>query len=309
MIWSYVHKGIYRLYNTSLNASGQYRKQLEGHYSMPQESENMEVSLFSQSLFALPLVEAIETTARIGFPAIELACAKPHFDLETALEEPGEAAEYVRRAGLKVSALSLFNNFTDAGCLDDQIEKAKTYIRLTPLFHTEIVKMTPGPPASANAGEEHWRCLGIALEHLVPVAEECNVRLAFETHMRQLTDTLAGARQLLEMARTDVVGLTVDFSNLAFAGESMPEVVFALGKRIYNTHLKNGTISEDGKWHFNALDEGLTDYIQVLSLLRNTNYNGFLTIECLSPAAREKPVETAKRDLEILRRFLEQIRY
>ncbi len=269
--------------------------------------QEMKISLFSQSLFALTLTEAIETTARIGFPALELACAKPHFDMETALHDANGVAEHIQKAGLKVSALSLFNNFTDRARLADQVEAAKVYIRLAPLFNTEVVKMTPGPPGSAEAAEEHWRCLGLALEQLVPVAEGAGVRLAFETHMRQLTDKLAGAKRLLEMAKTDVIGLTVDFSNLAFAGEDMREAVSVLAEHTYNTHLKNGLVTEDGNWQFNALDDGLTDYLTVLSLLRDVGYTGYFTIECLGTDASERPAETAKRDMVILRRYLDNM--
>ncbi len=269
--------------------------------------KEMKISLFSQSLFALTLTEAIETTARIGFPALELACAKPHFDMETALHDANGVAEHIQKAGLKVSALSLFNNFTDRARLSDQVEQAKAYIRLAPLFNTEVVKMTPGPPGSAEAAEEHWRCLGLALEQLVPVAEGAGVRLAFETHMRQLTDKLAGAKRLLEMAKTDVIGLTVDFSNLAFAGEDMREAVSVLAEHTYNTHLKNGLVTEDGNWQFNALDDGLTDYLTVLSLLRDAGYTGYFTIECLGTDASERPAETAKRDMVILRRYLDNM--
>ena len=249
-------------------------------------------------------MEAIETTAEIGFPAIELACTKPHFDLEMAQSDPNSVADHIQQVGLKVSALSLFNSFTDPTSLDEQLKAAETYIRLAPLFRTRIVKMTPGPPASAEATEDHWRCLAVALDRLVPLAETIGVRLAFETHMRQLTDTLAGSIRLLEMAPSDTIGLTVDFSNLTFAGEKMSEAIPALKDRIYNAHVKNGTIGEDGGWHFHALDTGLTDYSEVFSLLRTLNYTGYLTVECLGPDARERPVETARRDLEILESYL-----
>ena len=268
----------------------------------------MKISLFSQSLYALPLMEAIEATAEIGFSAVELACAKPHLDVETAVGNPNEVAEYIQRVGLAVSALSLFNNFTDGARLSEQVEQAETYIRLAPLFQARILKMTPGPPGSADAEEKHWNSLGTALERLAPIAEEVGVCLAFETHMRQLTDTLAGSKRLLEMAESHAIGLTVDFSNLTFAGENMPEVFFALGNRMYNTHLKNGTIGDDGSWHFDALDRGLTDYQEVFSLLRDADYDGYLTIECLGADARERPRETAGRDLDILKRYLEQRR-
>lgn len=74
-------------------------------------------------------METIETTAEIGFSAIELACKKPHFDIETAFKNSKKIAEHIHKTGLKVSALSLFNNFTDKTCLNDQIEEAKNYIR------------------------------------------------------------------------------------------------------------------------------------------------------------------------------------
>ena len=177
-------------------------------------------------------------------------------------------------------------------------------MRLAPLFRTDLLKLTPGPPGSARATPEHWATLETALVHLTRMAEQVGVRLAFETHMRQLTDTLEGTWRLLELAPSAAVGATIDFSNLAFAGESMPAVIEALGARMYNTHIKNGTMGADGSWHFHALDTGLTDYAEVLELLRGIHYSGYLTIECLGPAAREEPVATARRDLDILRSYM-----
>jgi len=267
----------------------------------------LKIALFSQSLFALPLDEAISVAARIGYPALELACTGPHFDIELARHEPEKIAARVDEAGLEVSALSLFNTFTDRAQLDEQIETAATFIALAQLLDTHVVKLTPGPPGSAAATEEHWQCLGEAVSRLVPIAQEAGVRLAFETHMRQLTDTLASSQRLLALAPPDILGLTVDFSNLAFAGEKMADVVSALSGRIYNTHVKNGYIDADGGWHFQAIDQGLTDYAEVLPLLRDTGYDGYLSVECLGQDAAERPAETARRDLEILQRLLQEV--
>jgi sugar phosphate isomerase/epimerase len=258
------------------------------------------ISLFSQSLFALSLKEAIDTTIQIGFDAIELACISPHFDIDTALNNPDNIADYIKNSGLKVSALSLFNNFTDHQNLDDEINKAITYIKLAPLFETKIIKVTPGSPSSINATKEHWNNLEIAIKRLLPIAKSVGVKLAFETHMRQLTDTLAGSKKLLEIINSDIIGLTVDFSNLSFANENLSEAIYILKDRIYNTHLKNGTIDPDGKWNFKALNDGLTDYKKVFPLLHDIGYNGYLTIECLSSDAKTKPIETVKHDLDIL---------
>lgn len=269
----------------------------------------MKVSLFSQSLFAFDLSKAIATTAKIGFPAIELACTDPHFNLKTARKEPERIADQIQQARLTVSALSLFNTFTDPARLDEQVEAAVAYIRLAPLFKTRLLKLTPGSPSSAEATEEHWQCLANALNKLIPIAKEVGVRLAFETHMRQLTDTLASSQRLMEMTPADVVGMTVDFLNLRFAGEKMTEIIPVFGDRMYHTHIKNGYIDSKGGWHFQALDKGLIDYIMLLRLLRDAGYTGYLSIECLSPQAAEMPSETARRDFEILNFYLDQVGY
>ncbi|MDP6040623.1 MAG: sugar phosphate isomerase/epimerase family protein [Candidatus Latescibacteria bacterium] len=266
----------------------------------------MRISLFSQSLFALPLREAIGTTADIGFHAIELACREPHLGYEIALRNSEGIAEQIRQAGLAVSALSLFSNLTEQAGLRNQVKMAGKFIALAPLFDTKLIKMTPGPPASLDAEEKHWQCLADSVNELVPMARDAGVKLAFETHMRQLTDTLSSTERFLEMTPSDCVGLTVDFSNLSFAGEKMPQVVALLKDRMYHTHIKNGYIDSEGGWDFRSLDTGLTDYSMVLPLLMDTGYNGYLSIECVGQEAKTDPAQTAQRDLAILDRYLEE---
>ena len=58
------------------------------------------------------------------------------------------------------------------------------------------------------------------------------MRLAFETHMRQLTDSLAGTRQLLARAASPAIGLTGDFSNLVFAGENLAAALPAVAAEV-----------------------------------------------------------------------------
>ncbi|MBT5875592.1 MAG: sugar phosphate isomerase/epimerase [Candidatus Latescibacteria bacterium] len=262
------------------------------------------ISLFSQCLFALPLTEAIRATSDLGFEAIELACIAPHFDEQAARQSPETVAESIQLQGLKVSALSLFSSFTDPDQLKEQIAAASHYIRLAPLFETEIVKITPGQPAAVHANEYHWDSFKQALDCLIPLAEDMGVRLACETHMRQLTDTLAGTLRMLDSVSGETLGLTVDFSNMSFAGESMVDVFDRLSCRMYNTHVKNGTVGEDGSWHFEALDTGWTDYDEVMGLVKGSGYTGYLTVECLGTDARDRPLQTATRDLVSLNEFM-----
>jgi L-ribulose-5-phosphate 3-epimerase len=227
--------------------------------------------------------------------------------LERARREPVQVARRIEQAGLAVSALSLSNGFTVAHDLAAEVDAAATFIRLAPLFETRVIKLTPGPPASRCATAAHWETLARAVSALVPIARRAGVKLAFETHMGQLTDTLAGARRVLTLGPPDVLGLTVDFSNLAFAGEDMSTVLTALMPRTFHTHLKNGCVDADGGWHFLALNDGLTDYRVVLSGLAAARYDGYLSIECLGEESRERPVEVARRDLGLLWQYLNEL--
>lgn len=264
----------------------------------------MKISLFSQSLFALPLAEAVAAAVQAGYEAVELACAAPHLDAATARTAGRHWAARLNDSGLAVSALSLFNHLTDPDTVAGQVEEATRFIHLAPDFGARVVKLTPGPPASGAASAAHWACLEGALERLERTAAEVDVRLAVETHMRQLTDTAAASRQLLDRVPSRRVGLTVDFSNLAFAGDDAAGALAGFGDRVFNTHLKNGHVDADGAWCFTALDRGLTPYPAVLAALALTGYDGYLTLECLQPEARQDPVGTARRDRLILERYL-----
>ena len=218
----------------------------------------------------------------------ELACVEPHLDYATALQNPESVARQIEGAGLAVSALSLFCNLTEQPD-SSQIRMAKTFIALAPLFHTELVKMTPGPPASCDAEDRHWRCVADAVHELVPLAREVGVTLAFETHIRQLTDTLPSSERFLERTASDCVGLTVDFSNLSFAGEQMPQVIARLGDRIHHTHIKNGWFDSQGGWRFGPLDEGLTDYERCSPSCSPSAMRAYLSIRVSGPRGAHPP--------------------
>ena len=212
----------------------------------------------------------------------------------------------IRSADMRVSALSLFTEFSRTETPEAQLERAIGLIRLCPIFETALVKVTLGGPASAAAEQAHWGCLARGLERPTREAQRLGIRLAFETHTRQLTDTVAGSLRLNGMAEPKMVGLTVDYANLAFAGESYPAAATTLFPRTFHTHIKNGTKVSGGGWHFSPLDQGLTDYGKILPLLRASGYQWYLSVECLGQDAKERPRETIARDFGILRRFLKK---
>ncbi len=263
----------------------------------------MKTSLFSQSLFAVPLEEAIEMTGKIGFEAIELACFGPHLSLELAQTEAPRLLRRIKNSNLRVAALSLSSHFTSIETLDKQLESAIGFIECAPAFETDIVKITPGSPGSAQATDEHWGSMQKAVRRLVEAARRAGVRLALETHLRGLSDRVSSTRRILDLDDTKVLGVNLDFCNVAFGGDDPLTAIEEMKDRLYLTHVKNGYLW-DGEYDFRPLDDGMVSYPPIIERLYEVGFKGYLSVECLGASAREKPYETVKHDYEVLRGLL-----
>lgn len=271
----------------------------------------MTPSLFSQSLFALDLNTAIEATARAGFPAIELACHPRHFSIEMARDEARSqaVASRIREAGIELSVISMYMGFTDPATLDEAVDEALDFLRRAPLFGTRLAKLTPGGPASADAQPQHWDAMGQAIERLLAGTAEMGLSLAFETHQRHLTDTLAGCERFLALSDDPRLGLTLDVCNLRVMGESLGEIFARTQGRYSHVHIKNAIPQGPGEQpYYGPIDEGMLDLDACLGMLRDSGYDGWLSVECLGPEARQSPQATAARDYAILTRCLERLR-
>ena len=253
----------------------------------------MTASLFSETLAALPLSPAIDSAARLGYPAIELLCAAPHLDHARARRDAAEVAGLIRDAGLAVSALSLHNSFTERGALAEQLGIARTFIKLAATFDTRLLQLDPGRPAVHLAQHDHWHCLRGAVRELAAMARDAGVKLAFHTTIHQITSTLAGAERFLECAPEDCIGLTADFTNLRINGAAPEQVIARLGGRILHSHIKKGRVATDGTWLFSRLDRGLLDYTELLPRLHAAGYRGYLSIAFASSLAVNRDQSTA----------------
>jgi len=232
----------------------------------------MHPCVFTECLFPLPLAAALRGAKDAGFDAVELACAEPHLG-PRKLADAETIAREIRDAGLEVAALSLHNRFSDEGHRRGDVESAVRFIEVAPVFGARLVKMTPGYPTAREATGAHWDRLAGVLREITPVARAAGVRLVFETYLNMMTNTLESSLRFLDLADADVVGLTVDFSNLALAGDSMADVVDGLKDRMWHAHVKNGFPAGEGGYDWRPLGEGLVDYAEVIGLLRDVGYD------------------------------------
>lgn len=270
----------------------------------------MKTSVFSTSLTAFGLRDAIRVAAEVGYDAIELGCFAPHLTLATAEERGREVAAWLKEAALPVSALSLTVEYTaqDDDAWRANVEETCRFIRLCETFGTRLVKTMPGRPGSAQATDEHWDLFQRAMDIIVPVAEAEGVKLAVETHLGHLSDSIETAARCIETGSPEVLGVNLDFCNVRTCGEDPLDAIDRFRGRIYLTHVKDSLFTtESGEYV--PLGQGKMDYQPILRRLRAVGYDGYLSVECLYPGAKtEDPRGSVAHDLSVLCGFLEVAR-
>jgi sugar phosphate isomerase/epimerase len=267
----------------------------------------MKTSVFSTSLTALDLEEAIRAAADVGYDAIELGCFAPHLTLETAETHGHEIGTWLRDVGLSVSALSLVRGYT----AEDQaewragVDETCRFIRLCGPFGTGIVKLMPGAPGSRDATPQHWGRYRRAMDAIVPVAEAEGVKLAVETHLNTLSDSIDTAARCIDGVNPAVVGVNLDFCNVHTCHESALDAIDRFRGRIYLTHVKDSLFTADSG-EYVPMGQGKVGYPRIVERLRAVGYDGYLSVECLYDGAKlHDPRGSVAHDLGVLRRLLQ----
>ena len=262
----------------------------------------MKTSLFSTSLTALSLEDAIRVAAEVGYDAIELGCFEPHLSLPKAKAQNQQVRQWLLDANLPVSALSLAVEYTsiDEAAWRANVDETVDFIHLCRAFDTALIKTMPGRPGSAQAGAKHWDQYRRAMDLLVPAAEAEGVVLAVETHLNHLSDSIATAAQCIGGYNPDVLGVNLDFCNVHTCHESALDAIDRFAGRIFLTHVKDSRFTtESGEYV--PMGQGKMDYPPIIERLRSVGYDGYLSIECLYPQAREHdPRGAVEHDLRKL---------
>jgi mannonate dehydratase len=136
--------------------------------------------------------------------------------------------------------------------------------------------------------EEHWqRTLELYLR-LVPIAEQCGVKLITHPADPPLPGTDVAPRKwfgLMDAVPSDHNGLLYCIGTRYESGTNILEEIRTWGRRgkIFHTHFRNvrGTIPSSGGYEEVALDDGDMNMFKILQTLREVGYDGGLQIDHL----------------------------
>lgn len=227
-----------------------------------------------------PLTEAVATIARLGFRYIDLGTG-PHIDLVQAAQHPAQAAETINLAlqdfNLQLADLYLMLPYINAPETERRERQLKLFESLIP-FAAELnapgITVSPGILHSDGAAHSLARTVP-ALQHLLDLTEDNDLRVSFELHMDSAVTKPEQALLLLEAVPG--LSLTLDITHLIVQDISW-EKIRPLLEFTAHLHIRQAA---PGKLQ-SSFETGTIDLAQLMNDLTAANYRGFVTIEYMT---------------------------
>jgi len=272
------------------------------------------ISLATQSLWDRPLEEAIEVAARTGYDGVEIVCHDPFLPLPELWKRRDSVPRRLRKLQLEVASLTIITHFTNPETVSHNTGFLNAVIDLAAPYGTRLVKMSPGPPVSAEASPEQWRLAVQRIADCADYAQGKGVSLAIETHLNQLSDVEESTLRLIHDIDRPNVGVVLDWCNIMVMGGDPVNATRLLAPYIRLIHAKDGHMTpETPRW--DPIGEGELDYPALFNALGETDYSGTISVECLLRDTRydftNRPTDAKQivtRELATLRHFMERNR-
>jgi len=211
------------------------------------------------------------------------------------------------KIGLSVPAVIGVSQLIGKTAKDD-IQAMRERIDYAASVMAKIFVIVAAKHSRDNIRADEYRELAENLDVLADYAAEYGMLLTVHNHMGYLIQTKEDIARLFEASSK--VHLAFDTAHCAVAGDDCIDVIRNFGKRIKYVHLKDfaGKLPADNDWNsadFAELGQGTgsINFAAILGELKTVNYNGWLTVELDSVAARRSPAESAKISRDYLRQM------
>lgn len=256
----------------------------------------------------------IEYIGSLGIDGVELL----EFFWKDKEKELPKVKETLAKYGLEVSAYAVSNNFVKETKeeRDLEVDKIKVGVDMAIEFNSKIVRVFSGdlkPPFTYEQAKE-WIIEG--LKEGTKYAEKHNVILALENH-GLLAGKSSQVREIIELVGSNHFRATVDIGNFLLVGESSVDAVKNLASVAAHVHLKDfKRVPPDYEGEaYRGLEgvrligtvagEGEVKLPEVLKILHNSGYRGYLSLEY---EGTEDPKYGVEQSIKNTKKILENLR-
>ena len=229
--------------------------------------------------------EALEDIKAAGYEGFEL------FD-GNLMQYKGKEEEFKRlieKHSLDFIGVYTGGNFIFPDILEDELEKIEEVAALASALGAEHLVVGGGAVRAKGILERDYRDLGEALNKVSHIAEKYGLIASYHPH---LGTCVQSPEQLDKLMPLTVINLCPDTAHIEAGGGDPVEVMRKYIDRIKYVHLKDYQ-----KGEFLPLGEGHQDFEDMIKVLEDAHYDGWITIELDS-------YQDPKAGAEISRKYL-----
>lgn len=179
-----------------------------------------------------------------------------------------------------------------------RVELLRRAVRVAADLGAGVVSCWSGTAPPSLPEPEAWRRLVAGCGQVLPVAEQCRVRLGFEPEPGMFVATLAGYAELAaRLGHPDRFGLTLDIGHCRVREpDPVPECVrAAAGERLVHVQIDD---ARQGVHEHLPLGSGEIEFPPVLAALAEAGYQGMVSVEL--PRHSHAAVALARQSLAFL---------
>lgn len=257
-----------------------------------------------------PFAAGVERAAQLGFRYVEpmvhngreLLSEAGYFHSVSMDEDPLEVKAVLDRAGVKPSGLSAHCPLMRPEISVPYLQKA---VRFAAVLKAPVVNTDEGiRPPWLTSDAEAFTIMKYTLTSVLRMAERYGIAIGIEPH-QSISRTTAGLLQIATLVDSPMLRVNYDTGNAYLAGEDPYEGLRAVQHLLVHVHAKDIAIrhSEEERGKVTgtpvgcACGDGVIDWARVLGILKESRFNGVLSVECGTP-------EQAARSLKHLRGLL-----
>ncbi len=208
----------------------------------------------------------------------------------------------VEAAGLVPAIANIAADLTTETGIDRLVKS----IELAPAIGLELLVTHIEQTETTEGAKAFFRRIG----RVADAAAQHSVRVALETH-GGLCTTGRQSIDLVKQLGSPQLGVAYDTANVIYWGGVRPESDLAsiaddISESVFHFHLKDKANMTLREYSFPAFGEGIVDFRQVLAVITDSGYRGFLTLEIELNGHPESP-ELVDRAIRSSREYLEAI--
>jgi sugar phosphate isomerase/epimerase len=255
----------------------------------------MRLAFSTNAYMRFPFEVAAARIAEIGYEGLELMADVPHAWPAGLLEEPKRAIrDAMNRSGLAFSNVNAFMmnavadhrqpywypSFIepDIGYRRVRIDHTRRALTLCAELGAPHITTEPGGPLAP--GQSRKDAIDLFVEVLKPLAEHAEregVHLLIEPEPGLLLETTDQYLEVAERVNAPSIGLNFDVGHAYCVSEDLPRAIAKLAPHIRHYHLED--IAATRVHHHLVPGTGAIDFQEVVTAIRATGYDGWLTVE------------------------------